>query len=207
MTADEEWAMDLQLTLHRILTAPTPAALWELYGTLLAAGAEEPLLETVTAFHDYLSDLQSKATARQFSEIASLLDIGAVGGVALQNLVGTGREADGGRDLLNRFLLGTASESLMVAASRQYIKAWQAELHAVHCQAAWFLAGALWRLAGAGGGLAAGERWARIEGLLAPARDPAVANEEKALLLGRTFQLVLLSRLIDLAQGAGEAAR
>jgi hypothetical protein len=202
--------MDLQTTMQQILSAPSPDALWELYGYLLAAEAEGPLMETVLTFHHYLCDLQSKATARQYSELASMLDIGAVGGVAVQNLVGhfSEREADGGRDLLQKLLLGTGSESLMIAASRQYIKAWQAELHSVHCQAAWFLAGALWRLSAAAEGATAGgpgERWARIQALFAPVRDPDVPNGDKALLLGRTFQLVLLNQLIALVR-AGSAA-
>jgi hypothetical protein len=200
--------MDLQTTLQQILTAPSPDALWELYGYLLAAEAEGPVLETVVTFHHYLCDLQSKATARQYSEFASLLDIGAVGGVAIQNLVGdlAGRGESSGRELLQRLLLGTGSESLMIAASRQYIKAWQAELHSVHCQAAWFLAGALWHLSAAGAGGAVGgpgERWARIQALFAPVRDPDVSNADKALLLGRSFQLVLLNQLIALVQASG----
>ncbi|MBN2361818.1 MAG: hypothetical protein JXR83_20375 [Deltaproteobacteria bacterium] len=202
--------MDLQTAIQQTLTAPSPDALWDLYGYLLAVGAEPPLLETVAAFHHYLCDLQSKATARQYSEFASLLDIGAVGGVAAQNLIGAfgNREKDGGRELLEKLLLGTGSESLMVAASRQYIKAWQAELYSVHCQSAWFLAGALWQLAAAGGAgrEAVGERWARIQALFAPIRDPDVPNAEKALLLARTFQLVLVSRLITLVQAGGRPA-
>jgi hypothetical protein len=201
--------MDLQTAIQQMLTAPSPDALWELYGYLLAAGAEPPLLETVTAFHHYLCDLQSKATARQYSEFASLLDIGAVGGVAVQNLIGAfgSRDEDGGRELLEKLLLGTGSESLMIAASRQYIKAWQAELFSVHCQAAWFLADALWRLAAAGhsGTEPAGERWSRIQALFAPIRDPEVPNPDKALLLARTFQLVLVSRLIAFVQASRPA--
>lgn len=197
--------MDLQTAVKEILTAPSPEALWELYGYLLAADADAPLLETVAFFHHYLCDLQSKATARQYSEFASLLDIGAVGGVAVQNLVGAfaTRETDGGRELLEKILLGTGSESLMVAASRQYVKAWQAELHSVHCQAAWFLSGALWRL-GADSDVAAepGERWARIQALFGPVRDPDVPNPDKALLLARVFQLILVSQLIALARRA-----
>jgi hypothetical protein len=200
--------MDLQTAMQQILTAPSPDALWELYGYLLAARAEGPLMETVVTFHHYLCDLQSKATARQYSEFASMLDIGAVGGVAVQNLVGhlSEDEADGGRDLLQRLLLGTGSESLMIAASRQYIKAWQAELHSVHCQAAWFLAGALWQLSAEGAAPGGpGERWTRIQALFAPVRDPDVPNADKALLLGRTFQLVLLNQLIALVRASAPA--
>lgn len=195
--------MDLQNAVKQILTAPSTDALWELYGYLLAADADAPLLETVATFHHYLCDLQGKATARQYSEFASLLDIGAVGGVALQNLVGAfgQREADGGRELLEKILLGTGGESLMVAASRQYVKAWQAELHSVHCQAAWFLSGALWRLAADSGVDAEpGERWGRIRALFAPVRDPEIPNPDKALLLARVFQLVLVSQLVALAR-------
>jgi hypothetical protein len=126
-----------------------------------------------------------------------------VGGVALQNLVGAfgQREADGGRELLEKILLGTGGESLMVAASRQYVKAWQAELHSVHCQAAWFLSGALWRLAADSDiGAGPGERWGRIQALFAPVRDPEIPNPDKALLLARVFQLVLVSQLVALAR-------
>jgi len=183
--------MKLSAIVQQVLTTPTPAALWELYGQLLAAGADASLIHTVETFHHYLCDLQSKATARQYSELASLLDIGAVGGVALGNLIGG--EA---HDLFQRFLLGAASESLMVLASRQYIKGWGAELHSVHCQAAWFLAGELWDLsAEMQPDLPAGERWSNVQKLLAPARDPDTPNEAKAVLLGRLFQIFLLSQL------------
>jgi hypothetical protein len=96
----------------------------------------------------------------------------------------------------------------MVAASRQYVKAWQAELHSVHCQAAWFLAGALWGLGDASGGTdaGAGERWARIQALFDPVRDPEIPNPEKALLLARVFQLVLVSQLIALVGTSGPAS-
>ena len=92
--------MELLPVIKEISTAPSPAAMWELYGCLLAAGADAPLLRTVETFHHYLCDLQAKATARQYSELASLLDIGAVGGVALENLIGGGPH-----HLFQRFLL------------------------------------------------------------------------------------------------------
>jgi hypothetical protein len=186
--------MDLLSLIRQIATAPSPAVLWELYGQLLAAGADPALLDTVETFHHYLCDLQSKATARQYAELASMLDIGAVGGVAIENLVGGGKD-----HLFQRFLLGTVSESLMVAASRQYVKGWQSELHSTHCQAAWFLAGELWRLSNEmQPGLPAGKRWESIRGLLDPARDVQTPNGAKAVLLGWLFQIILLSRLLPL---------
>ena len=186
--------MELRPVIQQILTAPTPAVLWELYGRLLAAGADPSLIELVGAFNHYLCDLQSKATARQYSELASMLDIGAVGGVAVENLIGGDSQ-----HLLQRFLVGMASESLMVAASRQYIKGWQSELHSAHCQAAWFLARELWRIsAEMQPDLPAEERLAHINRLLAPARDPDIRNEVKAVFLGWLFQIVLLRKLAPL---------
>jgi hypothetical protein len=191
--------MELRPVIQQILTAPTPAALWDLYGRLLAAGADPSLIQLVGAFHHYLHDLKSKADARQYSELASLLDIGAVGGVAVQNLIGGHGAGDGPDDLMKRFLMGTVSESLMVLASRQYVKGWQSELHSVHSQATWFLARELWQVsADMQPDLPAGERWAHIDRLLAPARDPDTRNEVKAVFLGWLFQIVLLRKLAPL---------
>ncbi len=202
--------MDHTPTVQKILTTPTPAALWQLYGQLLAAGVppEAPLLGVVGAFHHYLADLRSKASARQFSELASVLDIGAVGGIALQNLIGS----EGGRaeasHLLHRLLLGTISESLMVVASRQYVKGWSSELNSVHCQAAWFLAGTLWTLsAEMQPELPASERWTNIQELIAPALDPDTANVSKAVLLGRLFQILLLGHLLPFLPFEPESGR
>ncbi len=193
--------MELRPLVGEIATAPTPSALWELYGRLLAAGAESSLIGLVGAFHDYLHDLKSKADARQYSELASMLDIGAVGGVAIQNLIGseTGGDAGAASDLVRRFLMGTVSESLMVLASRQYIKGWQSELHLVHSRAAWTLAGELWQISiDMQPDLPAEERWDHITQLLAPARDGNMRNEVKAVFLGWLFQIVLLRRLAPL---------
>jgi hypothetical protein len=191
--------MELRPVIQQILTAPTPAALWELYGRLLAVGADPSLIDLVGVFYHYLHDLKSKADARQYSELASLLDIGAVGGVAVQNLIGGHGAGDGADDLMKRFLMGTVSESLMVLASRQYVRGWQSELHSVHSQATWFLARELWQIsADMQPGLPAGERWAHIDRLLAPARDPDTRNEVKAVFLGWLFQIVLLRKLAPL---------
>ncbi|MBN1315610.1 MAG: hypothetical protein JXA42_09090 [Anaerolineales bacterium] len=188
--------MDLQPILSQVLTKPSPEALWDLYGQLLEIGltGEDTSVRIVETFHHYLCDLQSKATAQQFSELASKLDIGAVGGVAIENLMG-----GEGEELLKRFFLGAASESLMVLASRQYIKGWQAELHSSHCQAAWFLAGELWRIStGTRPDLPAGKRWNEIQTLFQPVMDPETPDVIKATLLGYIFQLLLFIELLPL---------
>ena len=57
-------------------------------------------METIGHFYEYLLGLQQKLTARQYSELASWLDISAVGLVAFESLLarpglGAGR-SDGG---------------------------------------------------------------------------------------------------------------
>lgn len=193
--------MELRRLIGQVMTSPTPDVLWELHGRLLAAGAEPSLVDLAGSFQHYLHDLKSKADARQYSELASMLDIGAVGGVAIQNLIGAGKPGagDGADDLVTRLLMGTVSESLMVLASRQYIKGWQSELHSVHSRATWILAGELWRIsAEMQPDLTAEERWGHITRLLAPARDSDTRNEVKAVFLSWLFQIVLVRRLAPL---------
>ena len=178
--------MNLLPIVQQILTGPTPAALWALYGQLLAAGADGSLLRTVETFHHYLCDLQSKATARQYSELASLLDIGSVGTLALQDIL---MEPE---NLLGNLLLGSLGEGLMVLASRQYVKAWEQELKSLSRRAAWDLYSALWHLSRQfQPDMAFSERQALIEATLAPALDDDTPAETKMLLLLRLFQIVL----------------
>jgi hypothetical protein len=184
--------------LQPIMAGPTPDALVALQGALLALEVEgeavERALEIAGQFHTYLSELQSKITAKQYNEMASRLDIGAVGTVALENLVATRKE-----EFWKRLLLGGLGETLMVAASRQYIRAWDAETTLVHTQAAWYLSEALWRASRQmQPDLPPEQRWQAIQGLLAPAYAADTPASAKAVLLGRVFQVLLLTHLARL---------
>jgi hypothetical protein len=194
----------LEAAIHPILTQPTPEALVALQGALLASGrsgeAQCDVLEIAGHFYRYLCELRSKISAKDYSEFASRLDIGAVGAVALENLI-----ASEVPEFWKSLLLGGLGETLMVAASRQYIKAWEAETNVVHACATWCLADSLWRVsAKMQPSLPGDQRWQAIQALLAPARDREVSGSEKALLLGRVFQLLLLTylaRLFSFAEG------
>lgn len=188
----------LQEALQPILSQPTPSALVTLQGVLLAfdhrGEAVDRALEVASHFHEYLSELQSKITARQYSEMASMLDIGAVGAVAVESILTATNE-----DFWQRLLLGGVAEGLMVAASRQYVKAWQIETGLVHTRAAWYLTEALWYVStDMQPDLAPEKRWQAIQTLLVPAYDADVPAPEKALLLGRVFQVLLLAYLARL---------
>ena len=183
-----------------VLRRPTPAALVGLQGALMASGMQgealEDALEIAGQFFSYLCELNSKGTARDFSELASRLDIGAVGAVALENIV-----AGGGEGFWRGALLGLLSEGLMVAASRQYVRAWEVEAGQVHTCAAWHLTDALWRASmEMQPDAAAEDRWKSIQTLLAPVYSVGTPATDKALLLGRIYQLLLLSHVARLLQ-------
>ncbi len=191
--------MSFQDLLGRLLTEPTPADLLALQTRLLAAetdptrsDAARRALEVAREFHAYLSELEAKFGAREYSELASMLDVGAVGVVALENLT------EAGEALLKRMLLGGLSEILMVFASRQYVKAWSRELRPIHMRAVWFLRGELWQLSVAGrSDISAEERVALVDGLLATALDEDAADEVHVALLGRLFQVLLVIHLAE----------
>ena len=192
----------LEEAARAVLSHPTPRDLQDLQGALLALNRDDEAaaraLEVSGRFYSYLSELKTKIAAREYSEMASHLDIGAVGAVALENIVAGQNE-----NLWRSLLMGGLSEGLMVAASRQYVRAWKVETSLVHTQAAWYLAEALWRTSqDTQPGLDPEERWQAIASLLAPANEPQVPAPEKATLLGRIFQILLLTHLARLMPAA-----
>jgi len=85
---------------------------------------------------------------------------------------------------------------LMVLATLQYVKAWEAETSLVHDQAMWWLFEGLWRLSREfRPHMAAGERQKLIDALLAPAREEETGPAVKIVLLVRLFQTLLFSSL------------
>lgn len=188
----------LEDAIRPILSQPTPEQLVAFQGALLASGhqgeALDRVLEVAGHFYSYLSELQSKIAAKEYSELASRLDIGAVGVVALENVLDAEQEV-----FWQRLLLGGLAEGLMVAASRQYVKGWQVETGPVHSQAAWYLTEALWRASlEMQPDLPPEQRWQAIQALLAPAYDPETPAPDRAVLLGRIFQMLLVTHLARL---------
>ncbi len=189
--------MGFQDLLGRILVEPTPADLLALQTLLLVAETEPErrdyavrALEVVGEFYTYLGEIEAKVSAREYSELASLLDIGAVGAVALENLT------EASEALQQRMLLGALGEFLMVLASRQYVKAWDREITPIHLRAVWFLRGDLWRLSVEGQpDMPVQERAELVDGLLAPALEENTSDEVRWALLGRLFQVLLVIRL------------
>jgi hypothetical protein len=187
--------------LARVLTEPSPAGLLAIQTWLLVAEANPESADAATRanevageFYAYLTELEARYDARRYSELASFMDIGAVGAVALENLI------EAGEALTQRLLLGGLSEVLMVAASRQYVKGWSREIQPVHMRAVWFLRAELWRLSAAERpDIRADERTTLVDGLLAPALNGGAPEEVRLALLGRLFQLLLIIYLAQVS--------
>lgn len=186
------------LLLARLLTAPGLDDLRGLQGLLLIASADdrrradaERALQLAGELHDFLSELESKLGAKAYSQFASLLDIGAVGAVALETL------SDPARRRPLSVGLAALGEGLMVLASRQYVKAWQRELGPLADRAVWRCREALWRLsAGRCPDPGPAGRMAAIDSLLAPAADPDIDAEARHAFVARLLQLLVVATAV-----------
>jgi len=191
--------MALETSLARLLHRPSAEALWELRAAVLdvtdrltppARQQADRTLEVLSRFHDFLAELQSKMTAHEYSQLASQMDMGSIGLLALQDLV-TERER-----LLKKLFLGGLSEGLMVLATLQYSKAWQTEVALVNEVARWWMFEGLWQVSRQlRPEVPAKERRTQIDALLAPLGAPDVAPPVKAAVLARLFQVLLVGSL------------
>lgn len=187
--------MNIQESLTAVLTQPSTESLWQLRADLLQAGlpADSPVWRVLDKFHAFINELTATMSAHEFSKVATLLDIGAVGGVAIQNLLESDLEP---AELWRRILAGGISESLMVLASRQYVKGAKAGMIGVCRATAWVLYDELWQLsAQLQPELDPAARRQLIDNLLAAIHDDAVPEVVKIGLNGRLFQILLVQHL------------
>jgi hypothetical protein len=148
-------------------------------------------------FYNFLTGLESKLEAHTYAEVASKMDMAAVGGVVAENVLGSGEK------LMERVLIGGLSEFLMVLASRQYVKAFDRELGAFYQQVAWQLRAHLWRFsARERPEHAPAQRAALIDALINPLLDKSTPGEAKSIVLGCLFQVILLAEVAPLIQPA-----
>lgn len=180
--------------LKEVLSQPSPEALWQLRADLMEQGVQDDarLMVIVDEFYRYMNQLVASSTAREYSHIASILDMAAVAGVAIQNLVA---ERDD-EEWWQRFVVGAASEGMMVLAARQYVKAWEVEMRSDYNAAAWFLAQEYWRLStDLQPELTPAKRRELVDQLFSPLIDEEVDGAVKVGLVARLFQILLVARL------------
>jgi len=188
--------MTLRVALAETLSSPTPEQLWRLRAELLQAGirSDARVWPVLAEFQRFLDQLATGSSSRDYSHLASKLDIAAVGGVVLENIL----ESEEGEDLALRLFSGLVSEGLMVLATRQHVKAWEGELATVYRGAAWYLYEELWHWAEARKPtLPADERRRLLDRLIEPIHAEGTDGFSKAVLIGLLFQLLLLSYLSE----------
>ena len=186
--------MPLGDALALVLTAPSADALWRLRGDLLASGMppDGRLPALLGAFHDYLDRLATGMSSRDYSQLASKLDISAISGVILERLA----EVSDSPKLGLNLVAGALSEGLMALATRQHVKAWEGELAAVHRSAAWVLFDELWLWTeGRNPEVEAPQRRELLDRLLAPALDSAQPGLLRAALICRLFQILIAAEI------------
>jgi hypothetical protein len=156
-------------------------------------------LDAAEALGTYLADLESRLDARRYSQMASMLDIGAVGAVALENVI------DPARRMPVQVALAALSEGLMVLASRQYVKAYEGELRPLALRHAWAVRETLYRLVRANRqDLDPSAALSSIDAVLAP-----IVSDETPGLVRHVLLLRLMQLLVALlaAQQLGDGAR
>lgn len=185
----------IQASLTAVLTQPSIDTIWQLRGDLRQAGlsAESSVWRVLDKFYAFINELSASMSAHEFSKMATLLDIGAVGGVAIQNLLESDIEPG---ELWKRLLAGGISESLMVLASRQYVKGAKAGMIGVCRATAWTLYDEFWQLsAQMQPDLDPAARRQLVDNLLAAIHDDSVPEMVKIGLNGRLFQILLVQHL------------
>ena len=186
--------MPVTESLALVLTAPSAEAVWRLRGDLLASGMppDGRLPALLGAFHDYLDRLATGMSSRDYSQLASKLDISAISGVILERLP----EVSDSPKLGLNLMAGAVSEGLMALATRQHVKAWEGELAAVHRSAAWVLFDELWLWTeGRNPEVEAPQRRELLDRLLAPALDATQPGLLRAALICRLFQILIAAEL------------
>jgi hypothetical protein len=186
--------MNQEQLLPLALSKPEPEMLWQLRNLMLESGLQrdDARLQIVDEFYYFVINLVASSTAREYSHFASLLDLGAVGGVALQNLF----DSQGADNFTQRIMAGALSEVLMVVAARQYVKAWEEEMKAVYLDAAWKLYEGFWHVSRISQpDLDPAQRTTLVQNLIDPLLNEELKGTVKAALIVHYYQLLLTAWL------------
>jgi hypothetical protein len=195
--------MSLVEALGRTLRCPTTGNLWQLRAELLEAGVprERRIWTTVAEYQRFLEQVRTSTESRQYSELASQLDIASISGIVVERFL----EPQGARELALSVLSGILSEGLMALATRQHVKAWKAGLASVCTDSAWFLYEELWHWAERKKPeLNAAERRRLLDTLFAPVCAANPGDAGAFLLIGALFQVLLISELADVCGAAAD---
>ncbi len=191
--------MAIDHLLQRILREPSPGDLWTLHPYLLALQSPEAEIarDLAGSFYNYLTEVESKLTSKQYSSLAAMLQVGAISVLAGQDVV----EAlmTGNPQAIGELLTGGLAAVLETVSNFQSVKAWETEFSSTHNSAVWELYAALWRISmEMQPDLPVDKRQILINKLLEPARNLDLSDGIRMAVIIRLFQLLLAIRLAPL---------
>lgn len=156
------------------------------------AGVARAAEDALTGYHAFASEVQGFSGSRRYAETASLFDLGAVGVLALENVLTADKITP------MRLLMSGLSEGLMFLASRQYVAGSQEVLLATYRTHAVAVQDALWSLAADFRGTddlrSIREVREAIDGLFRRLDDPGVPVAAKVSVLHLLYALAALVR-------------
>ena len=178
----------------RVLSSPSPALLWRLRNDLLEQDvpASDPIFPVIERFHMFLNHLVAAVGKEEYQQFASLLDMGAVGSVVVQNLLA----AQGADGLWQRLLADGIHNNVLAMASRAHVQTADLLTRAIYEDAAWFLYEEIWRLsAKMRPGAPEKERRLAVEKVMARVRNPDLDSVIRAVLISYLFEIVLVTHI------------
>jgi hypothetical protein len=165
------------------------------------AGSVVNALAAVARFHAFASEVKGFVVSREFSEKASLFDIGAIGILGVENILTAERKS------LLRILMSGLSEALVFAASRQYIHGATAVLEGLYRTNSAALYDDLWALAtefrGPMDEEAAREVQAGLDGFFGQVSAPGVPVDARVVAVYQMYGVLVLVRCADLVRRLG----
>ncbi len=188
--------MPLVETLSRTLSYPTTESLWQLRAELLEAGVPPGgrVWAILGEYQHFLDRVRTSTESRQYSELASELDIASISGIVVERFL----EPQGARELALSVISGILSEGLMALATRQHVKAWKAGLASLCAGSAWFLYEEMWHWAQRKKPeLNTAERRRLLDLLFTPVCSANRNDVGTFVLIGSLFQVLLVSEVTE----------
>jgi hypothetical protein len=187
--------MRLTAAVEQILKNPTPEGLWAFQPTLLAIDhpSAEAARDIAGQFYTYLSTVRSKAEARNFPVLSTILAAGSSAVNIAENLW-----SEGDTDL-GSLLLDGLHITLSALSNYQFVRQWEPDFAAIHDNAVWNLYAAYWKLsADFQPDMEYEKRTQLLDSLFEVVRDANADSRLRLALLVRLFTWGLVARLIPL---------
>ncbi len=167
------------------------------------AAAVDRALAAVARFHTFASEVRGLVVSRDFSQKASLFDIGSIGILAVENVLTAERKS------LFRLLMSGLSGGLAFAASRQYIDGSTAVLDSMYRTNSAALYDDLWALAteirGPLNEKSAREVQQGLDGFFKQIADPGVPVDRRVAAVYQMYGILVLVRGADLLKRLRES--